>query len=210
MRIKRNLSKPFSDRADRSWIGVNRLLNGLGYVLSLTCGVLGLTAHSMRAMRRGVNAMSQKAYSGNVFTIGDTEKQAYDQTARGSKEWFARAGVLGLMGLGIGGVIIGVTKGIELAGRLLGISSYSGQTIARAFKRCANFVFGTNYDIQPNQKYIDDHKARNPQTLADRTSRSWIGLNRVLNGFSYAISFACGLLGLTAQHARSTSWYELL
>ncbi|MHB1948497.1 MAG: hypothetical protein ACYCQI_10340 [Gammaproteobacteria bacterium] len=192
-----------SDRTSRSWIGLNRMLNGFGYVASLACGVLGLTAHSMRFARHYLNTVSQKVFAADVFTISDEEKKAYTETARGSKEWFARSGVLGLISLGVGSLAIGAVKVLDLTRRILGFSFYSGHTIARAFKRSANFVFGSNYDVQPDLEYISEHKKKQPQTLADRTSRSWIGLNRVINGFAHAMSFACGVLGLTIHSKRA-------
>ena len=198
LRHKPKPNQTLSNRASRSWIGLNRVLNGFGYAMSVVCGVLGLNAHSMRAARRGINVVTQKTFGVNVFTISEAERQAYDQTARFSKEWFARGGVLGLIFVGVGALSAVVAKGLELTGQTLGISAYSGHTICRALKRCSNYVLGTNFNIKPHQDYIDQHKAKQNPTLSDRASRSWFGLNRVLNGFCYAVSGVLGVLGLSA------------
>ena len=186
-------SQTLEDRVDRTWFGVNRLINCFAYSVSFACAVLGFTTHSMQTMRRSLNAVHQANFGNDVFAV------QIKNYARASKEWFAKAGLLGLVGIALGTVIIEFKKIAVLLGRFVGISEYSAHTMALAFKRCANFILNHNYDTTPNKKFIQNHKENTSQTLEDRADRSWIGINRLINCFSYSVSLACGILGLTAQ-----------
>lgn len=225
-------------RADRSLIGINRVINGFIYGVGLTCAVLGLTAHAMRAMQRNLNITSNLLFDYPVFDLSDAEKKAYSRavyrksedgtvevtTGMDTKESLARFGLASLIGFALGSTLLVAAKTASVTGRLAGISNYSLLTIQRCMNACGNFIFGTENTPQTDllisesdshddledpsrnntatENAILLHQNKMDQSLEDYADRSWFGLNRIINGFAYSVTFVCGILGLTAHSMR--------
>jgi len=133
----------------------------------------------------------------------DGEAVAAPQAPEGFYQKAARFGLLSFAGIVAGTLVVGVAKVVALSARFLGFSAYSGHTISRALKKCANFVFGTEHKTDAEDKAIKDHIDRDPPTWEDQVDRSWFGFNRLINGCGYAMSVACGVSGFTVHSMNS-------